>query len=379
MRRRHLLTSFAVVPMLALGQAPASAAVSALARTGVAATDGGVYALARSATRTYLGGTFTTFGGLSRQNVAAATSAGGVDTGFVARTNGKVDALALSPDGRTLYLGGVFTTVNGVARSNLAAVDAVTGALRSGFRADVVGVSGEPAAVRALAAVGSRLYVGGKYTGIAGTSRKRLAAVNLSTGALDAAFNPQPNRPVNEVKVSPNGAVVYAGGAFTVVGGQSRTAVAALTAATGAATGWVPAVTGGNAVTIALSPDGATLYTGTERNTVFAFPTSGTGSVRPRWTQVGFDGNTQAIVASSSEVYLGGHFVVAGSPAVSRPYFASLRASNGALTSWSPQAKGGALGVWALAADSANVYAGGLFTSVGGRAQRGYAVFAGTP
>lgn len=375
MLRRALTATLAAVVLVVPFAAPASASVSATPDAGVAAVDGGVYALARAGDRTLVGGVFTTLGGAARTNVGAVLADGTTDPTFVARTNGKVEAVAVSPDGRTAYLGGTFTTVNGVARANLAAVDARTGRLLAAFRSDV---TGSDAVVRALVAVGSRLYVAGRFDGIAGTTRKRFAAVDATSGALVAAFNPRANRPVNEIAVSPNRSVVYAAGSFTSLGGQPRTAVGAVSASSGAGTLWAPAVPGGNAVTLALSPDGATLYTTTERNSVFALRTAGTGTIRAVWSQP-FDGNTQAIVATASEVYLGGHFTIYFRTRETRTFFASLRATDGALTSWAPQAAGQAFGTWALVADAGHVHAGGVFTSFSGVPQRGYARFSGTP
>ena len=51
---------------------------------------------------------------------------------------------------------------------------------------------------------------------------------------MDPAFSPQPDLPIIALAVS--GSTVYAGGAFTSIGGQARNRIAALDAATGSAT-----------------------------------------------------------------------------------------------------------------------------------------------
>ena len=199
--------------------------------------------------------------------------------------------------------------------------------------------------MRALTVLGTRLYVGGKFTGIAGTTRKRFVALDSASGTLIPAFNPRPNRTVNEIKVSPDAAVVYAGGTFTMLGGQARVAGGAVNASNGNATAFAPAVDGGNCITIGLSPDGSIFYASTENNTVFAFDTSSAGLTEDLW-HVKMSGNTQAIAASATEVYLGGHFSQYLTTHTKRAYFASVSPVDGSLTTWDPKATGGAMGVW---------------------------------
>jgi len=129
---------------------------------------GGVYALAQAGERTYIGGLFTGVGGEPRSNVAAITADGTVDGQFNPGTNGKVMAVAASADGSTIFLGGLFTEAGGVPRANLAAVDAVTGVALAEWQADTTGTYPE---VASLAVLGDRLYVGGRFTGIDGTTR----------------------------------------------------------------------------------------------------------------------------------------------------------------------------------------------------------------
>src|SRR5829696_7525962 len=76
--------------------------------------------------------------------------------------------------GDTVYVGGDFPTVrsnNGAqvaTRANLAAFDLRTGELITTFTANTNGV------VRALATDGQRLYVGGLFTTVNGTTRRRV-------------------------------------------------------------------------------------------------------------------------------------------------------------------------------------------------------------
>ena len=164
------------VPTVALGLVlaaqPAYAGVSTTPDvTGQAA--GGVYAIADAGDRTIIGGLFTRYGNHARANVAAINADGTVDVAWNPGTNGVVRAVAVSEDGSTVFLGGAFTTVGGQPRANLAAVDAVTGAVLD-WTADTGGSAPD---VNSLAVKGDRLYVGGKFGAIAGTTRKRLVAL----------------------------------------------------------------------------------------------------------------------------------------------------------------------------------------------------------
>jgi hypothetical protein len=333
---------------------------------------GAVFALAQGGDLTYVGGTFSKVGGKPRSNVAAIGSNGKVDPTFLPATDGKVDALAVSEDGGTVYIGGRFTTVNGVPRANLAAVDAVTGALVDAWQADTIGFKPD---VKALTVVGDRLYVGGAFGGIDGTGLKRLVALDLA-GNVDRSFAARANRTVNEVKVSPDGSIVYAGGAFTKLGGQARYNAGSVFAATGDATTFVPAVDGGNVVTIGLSPDGARFFASTDNNTVFSFQPAVSNS--PSWL-VKMSGNTQAMAVSDTEIYMGGHFSQVITTKDKRAFFASLNTADGSVTSWNPLATGGKMGVWALLIDGDHLHAGGVFSRFDGVLQRGYARFTGTP
>ncbi len=169
----------ALVPTVALGlvlaATPAYAGVSSTPDvTGQAA--GGVYAIADAGDRTIIGGLFTRYGTRARSNVAAINADGTVDTAWNPGTNGIVKAVAVSEDGSTVFLGGLFTTVGGQPRANLAAVDAITGEVLADWTADTGGSGPD---VNSLAVHGNRLYVGGKYGAIDGTTRKRLVAIDV--------------------------------------------------------------------------------------------------------------------------------------------------------------------------------------------------------
>ena len=97
--------------------------------------DRAVRALAASSTTLYVGGEFTKVGSAKRAKLTAfSTTTGALDAAWQPKADGKVNAVALSPDGGRVYVGGTFSTLNGQSGySYLGAVGASTGQLDTGF------------------------------------------------------------------------------------------------------------------------------------------------------------------------------------------------------------------------------------------------------
>ena len=363
-----------VVALVLVTLAPGTAHASvSLVPDDTAAVAGEVYGLDVVDGRVVVGGLFTAVGGQARNNVAAIKADGNVDKLFNPGANGQVKAVAASEDGSVIFLGGVFTEAGGAPRANLAAVDAVTGVALAGWQADTGGVNPD---VNSLAVHGDRLYVGGRFARIDGSGYKRLVALDVTTGDLVRGFQPAPDNKVTEVVVSPDGSKVYAGGAFSVLGGQARLRAGSVDPDTGSATAFSPSGSGGNAVPVALSPDGQRFFVGTQNNTLFAYDPA--VSDAPVWT-VKTSGDTQAIAVSDDEMWIGGHFSQIVTGKIPRPFIASLDPVDGSVTDWNPQCSGPKMGVWALLHDGTHLHAGGLFASFNGVRQRGYARFAELP
>ncbi|HEX6151601.1 hypothetical protein [Nocardioides sp.] len=376
--RRAFATTAAALSILLITPSAAQAGVPN-SPDATAQANNGVYALAQAGDRIIVGGMFSRFGGRARASVAAVhKDTGVVDKVFNPGTNGVVRALAVSEDGSTVFIGGVFSVAGGSPRANLAAVDAVTGVALPDWQANTAGTTPD---VNSLAVKGNRLYVAGRFTGIDGTTRKRLVALDVATGNLVTSFNPAPNGNVREVVVSPDGTKVYGGGAFSKIGRADRPAgVGEVLASNGDATTFNPPIAAGgsgNVVTIALTPDGSRLFWSTESNLVLAGdPAAGNGIV---WTRK-FAGNTQGMLASASgELYLGGHFSQDQTTGQKRPSYASVYFADGTLTPWNPKASGGKLGGWAFLIEGNHLHVGGFTRYWDGVLQRGYARFTGTP
>ena len=216
---------------------------------------------------------------------------------------------AVAQIGTTIYVGGTFTSVGygsgTIARAYLAAIDAGSGQLVEGFNPK------PDNAVYTLLknADGSRLYAGGTFNRIGGcTPCDRLAVLNPGTGAANLSFHPQPNASV--LTLALGGRTLYLGGTFTVVAGVSRTRLAA-----------VDAITGGLGTKLTLAANQAV--------------------------------RDLALNSTASTLYLAGSFTsISGTVRYS---FASVGAASRALTAWNPNIHARGWGV-ELSPDNATAY-----------------------
>jgi trimeric autotransporter adhesin len=328
---------------------------------------GPVHALAVAGTTVYIGGAFSGAGAingnasLTRNRAAAVNLTTGVATGWNPDASATVRALAVV--GSTVYLGGLFKgpgSINGsLERNRLAAVDATTGAATA-WNPNANGP------VLSLAVLGATVYAGGAFASLGGQSRDNLAALNAADGTL-RSWDPDASGPVDALQLS--GSTVYIGGEFngpdSINGSKPRNRAAAVDATTGAATDWNPDAGG---PVLALAVSGSTVYmggsflavnNGTPRNRLAAVDaTTGTAN--------GWDpnasGGVRALAVSGSTVYVGGSFQGINNPALVRNRLAAVDATTGVANSWNPDAVGGA--VDALALSGSTVYVGGSFQGI---------------
>jgi outer membrane protein assembly factor BamB len=250
----------------------------------------------------------------------------------------------------------------------VALIDAATGEVDHTFDA------GTDLPVRALAASGRFLYLGGEFGTVNGEVRSRLARVDGITGELDRNWTPAANGPVRTLELSPDSNRLYAGGEFTTISGKTRRNLAALVASTGdLETSWLRDYPGRPVYDVEASGTRVYVAGGGVGGGAAAFDAS-TGA--PLWSLKG-DGDFQAVAYLDGQVYFGGHFRVLDD-GTRRKRLLAVAANTGALSEWNPKAD---RGVWALEADAPNTraYAGGDFTKISGQPREGFAQFSVVP
>jgi len=323
--------------------------------------DAAVGALATNGAVVYVGGGFSNIGGQPRSAIAAIERETGLATAWNPNATWEVGiptVTALAVDGSTVYAGGYFDRIGGLLRDNIAALDASTGdATAWAPYADE--------SVRAMALSPPVVYVGGHFTQIGGQPRRGVAALDLVTGEA-TAWDPNPTgyglsfSPVYAIVV--DGSTVYVGGLFQNIGSAVRNCIAALDATTGLATGWNP---NANNTVGSLAVSGSTVYAGgfftqiggQSRTRIAALDKS---SGLPTGWNPGANSYVDNLAVSGSTVFAGGWFTSVGG--VTRNRLAALDLTTGAVTAWDPNADGS---VGALFLDGTTVYAGGAFNNVG--------------
>ncbi|MGI3786557.1 MAG: LamG domain-containing protein, partial [Janthinobacterium lividum] len=202
----------------------------------------------------------------ARTNLLAySISTGNLVSSFAPNLNGIVRVLALSPDKSRLYVGGEFTTVDGTTHNRLVAFSTATGQVDPSFAVDLGGP------VYAISATSSTVYVGGQFTQANGVNRGRFAAFRASDGGLLSAWVPKvgDGQAVRALLVAPGGNVI-AGGQFATIGSLSSSTLVAspgsvsLDPTTGATKAWavnkVIKQYGANGGVLSLKTDGTTVY-----------------------------------------------------------------------------------------------------------------------
>jgi hypothetical protein len=185
-----------------------------------------VFALAVVGNEVFVGGEFTSAGGVSANHVARFNTQtntwSSLGTGSSNGVNGWVNALAVV--GNEVVVGGVFTSAGGVSANRVARFNTQTNTWSTLGTGSSNGVN---STVYALAVVGNEVYVGGFFTSAGGVSANRVARFNTQTNtwsSLGTGSSNGVNSTVYALAVVGNEVVV--GGSFTSAGGVSANYVA---------------------------------------------------------------------------------------------------------------------------------------------------------
>jgi hypothetical protein len=147
-------------------------------------TGGGIQRMIRDGQTLYVGGTFTGIAGQARHALAAfdlaPASPALLPLSISFSGGGLVNGMKLT--GSTLYIGGSFASVNGQSRNAAAAVTVPGGALTP-FNPLVGGP------VNDIDVLGSTVYLAGGFSTVNAAPRRNFAAVDAATGQTTGAFD----------------------------------------------------------------------------------------------------------------------------------------------------------------------------------------------
>ena len=208
------------------------AGVSGLANGFTTERDTEVRSFAQIGSTMYVGGNFAQVDLYSpvATRAQAYLAAFDVATGAVVPTflptfNGKVNVLKALPNGK-LAVGGEFTTVNGVTHAGFVELDPTTGVVdptqkvilqQRSTNATTKVTTITPGTVTGMDLIGQTLYLGGKFSHIAGGTSTYIyakggARLNIVTGTPDAKWNPAfDGTPIFVAKANDGGRVYYGG------------------------------------------------------------------------------------------------------------------------------------------------------------------------
>jgi hypothetical protein len=268
-----------------------------------------------------------------------------------------------------------------VSRSKAAALDPSSGAVITTFGKDSDRINGP---VFALACSKGKLFVGGNFTKVNGALRSYCAALDATTGVLDASFDPSPRDSMDidgkmaggvwALEVHPeNPEVLFVAGNFqTIFDGQDSPFLVALT------TDGMPGPSfdrAGNSPVCDLDCKGQRLYAGVGGfgNQVAAYDIGSPDSYTGLWKGFVVEGDVQAVTCSDSGfIYFSFHQGLIDTTDLYR--CAVVEAKNGCLYDTFPSISS-FLGVWALDVENGYLAAGGIFNDIGGNPHNYLAVF----
>jgi len=303
-----------------------------------------------------IGGGFTSVNEIARTNLARLNPNGSVDEAWNVAADNTVGQIAIS--GTDVFVLGDFYAIGGQIRSGLAKLS-TTG---SGTT-DPLWNPAHPGNLHALAVSGTDLFVGGL---------SYLAKLSTTgSGAADAGWGSQAQPDNNIFTMALDGTNFYVGGNFTTIGGTNRSQLAKLNTLTGTVDpNWTPSVSGGNGV-FALTVNGASVFvggsftsvSGQSRTHLAKLSTADGAAVEPVWTNDVTGSSVGSLAVSGGDLYVAGSFTGIGG--ASRTNLARVRASAAGTVDplWAPNPNDG---VHVISVDSSSIYAGGFFTTIRG-------------
>ena len=154
---------------------------------------------------------------MARSNLVAYNINTGELTAFAPAVNGQVRSVAASPDGSRLYIGGTFTSVDGQTRNRIAAFDVATGQLVANFAPPV------NYDVYSVVATNSTVFAGGDFQSVGTRDRGYLASFDAASGALLGLGTRRPlGARCGRSRSTPTGRSWRSAGQFTTLNGSGN-------------------------------------------------------------------------------------------------------------------------------------------------------------
>jgi Concanavalin A-like lectin/glucanases superfamily len=385
-------------PATAAGEATISADAASTYQT-----NGVVWALAYAKGVVYAGGTFTRVrppgspAGTNetvRTNFAAFDAATGALLPCAPAFSGSgssVRAITASADGNTVYVGGLFSTAGGIGVQNLAALDTASCTVNSSFHPAVNGW------VRTIAvnSTGSTIYFAGEFPSVAGQPRGQNAAVTTAGALLPWAPNAVPPAgnslytSMRALTISADDSRVVLGGDFEELNGQPVHRLAIVDATSGATLNTFGGFIDPTSTVKALAHDDQNFYLGAEGTGGGVFDGRAAFNIYTGQLVWRDDclGATLTVLPYNGVLYSGSHAhdcsaTEGGYPDGARHHLLAQSIADKTLLPWFPNTNGGigeALGPRALAMANGILWVGGEFTAVNGVAQQGLTRFTPKP
>jgi trimeric autotransporter adhesin len=167
----------------------------------------GVRTIEFSENSVYAGGSFSQMGGQTRNRLAEIDLQGNL-TSWAPNVDNTVNSIVLDDNG-VIYIGGSFTQVNELTRNRIAAIDQFGNLTSWNPNANNI--------VYTLAYHNNIIYAGGIFQNIGGQSRRNLAALNINEQANATTWNPNPSSAIYHLY--PYKKFILTGGAFTTING----------------------------------------------------------------------------------------------------------------------------------------------------------------
>jgi hypothetical protein len=366
--------------------------------------DGIIYAIAVSGSDIYVGGKFTKAGGIAANNIAKWNTTTGnwsaLGSGIGGDATIYVSSIAVNAG--NVYVGGWFSTAGGVAANNIARWSTTGSSWSALGSGPANGIDGD---VLSLAVKDSLLYVGGSFNRAGGVEANNIVRWNLTSQTwrqlIDSAGGNGLEGYVNTMAVGHG--MVYIGGSFLksfpnptngAYGGTSKPGGdTAINAVRWTGTRWLAMTNlfdrgpggdgrflygklGPDAVVRAISINGDSVYVGgtflnaqpasyTSNRIGTSFIARWDGATRNNisWTSLGAgtNGYVNAIASVGSNVFVGGSFRSAGNLRLSR-----IARWNIPTNSWSGLRTGPSGSLYAIALHGPDVWAAGLMATPSG-------------